>query len=85
MELCLDHLVGQERELSTSVDTLAQTEQALKRLDCLESSAQVDTCQHLQITLNLDRQRVPEDVERECAQMNGPPPLVCVFAGPIRR
>ncbi|XP_040029498.2 proto-oncogene DBL isoform X2 [Gasterosteus aculeatus] len=40
MELCLEHLVGQERELSTSVDTLAQTEQALKRLDCLESSAQ---------------------------------------------
>uniref|UniRef100_A0AAQ4NWX3 MCF.2 cell line derived transforming sequence n=1 Tax=Gasterosteus aculeatus aculeatus TaxID=481459 RepID=A0AAQ4NWX3_GASAC len=29
------------QELSTSVDTLAQTEQALKRLDCLESSAQV--------------------------------------------
>ncbi|XP_037316770.2 proto-oncogene DBL isoform X3 [Pungitius pungitius] len=40
MELCLEHLAGQERELSTSVDTLAQTEQALKRLDSLESSAQ---------------------------------------------
>ncbi|KAM8910409.1 proto-oncogene DBL isoform 2-T2 [Spinachia spinachia] len=40
MELCLGHLVAQERELSTSVDTLAQTEQALKRLDSLESSAQ---------------------------------------------
>lgn len=41
MEMCLEHLVGQERELSISVDTLAQTEQALKRLDSLESNAQV--------------------------------------------
>uniref|UniRef100_A0A8C3AU38 MCF.2 cell line derived transforming sequence n=1 Tax=Cyclopterus lumpus TaxID=8103 RepID=A0A8C3AU38_CYCLU len=32
--------VGQERELSISVDTLAQAEQALKRLDSLESNAQ---------------------------------------------
>lgn len=41
MELCLDHLMAQERELTTSVDTVAQTEQALKRLDGLESNAQV--------------------------------------------
>lgn len=41
MELCLDHLMAQERELTTSVDTEAQTEQALKRLDGLESNAQV--------------------------------------------
>ncbi|XP_034058770.1 proto-oncogene DBL isoform X1 [Gymnodraco acuticeps] len=40
MELCLEHLTGQEKELSISVDTLAQTEQALKRLDSLESNAQ---------------------------------------------
>uniref|UniRef100_A0A4W6EGM3 MCF.2 cell line derived transforming sequence n=1 Tax=Lates calcarifer TaxID=8187 RepID=A0A4W6EGM3_LATCA len=40
MELCLEHLMAQERELSVSVDTLAQTEQALKRLDSLESNAQ---------------------------------------------
>lgn len=41
MELCLEHLTAQEKELSISVDTLAQTEQALKRLDSLESNAQV--------------------------------------------
>lgn len=50
MELCLDHLMAQERELSVSVDTLPQTEQALKRLDTLESNAQVSvslsSCQH---------------------------------------
>ncbi|TDH07495.1 hypothetical protein EPR50_G00106590 [Perca flavescens] len=40
MELCLEHLTAQERELSISVDTLVQTEQALKRLDSLESNAQ---------------------------------------------
>ncbi|KAM7417436.1 hypothetical protein PAMA_017200 [Pampus argenteus] len=40
MELCLEHLMAEERELSISVDTLAQTEQALKRLDGLESKAQ---------------------------------------------
>ncbi|XP_053179359.1 proto-oncogene DBL [Scomber japonicus] len=40
MELCLEHLMAEERELSISVDTLAQTEQALKRLDGLESNAQ---------------------------------------------
>ncbi|XP_028272182.1 proto-oncogene DBL isoform X3 [Parambassis ranga] len=39
MELCLEHLMTQERELSISVNTLAQTEQALKRLDSLESNA----------------------------------------------
>ena len=38
--------MAQERELTTSVDTMAQTEQALKRLDGLESNAQVS--QHLQ-------------------------------------
>ncbi len=41
MEMCVDHLMAQERELPKSVDTLAQTEQALKRLDSLESNAQV--------------------------------------------
>eukprot|EP00064_Thunnus_orientalis_P002095 superscaffoldBa00000145_g2102 len=40
MELCLEHLMAEERELSISVDTLTQTEQALKRLDGLESNAQ---------------------------------------------
>uniref|UniRef100_A0A8C5GC70 MCF.2 cell line derived transforming sequence a n=1 Tax=Gouania willdenowi TaxID=441366 RepID=A0A8C5GC70_GOUWI len=37
-ELCLDHLLAQERELHTSVNTLPQTEQALKKLDGLESN-----------------------------------------------
>lgn len=37
--------MAQERELSTSVDTLAQTEQALKRLDSLETNAQVSVFQ----------------------------------------
>ncbi|XP_027141618.1 proto-oncogene DBL isoform X1 [Larimichthys crocea] len=39
MEMCLDHLMTQEKELLISVDTLGQTEQALKRLDSLESNA----------------------------------------------
>ncbi|XP_056295276.1 proto-oncogene DBL isoform X4 [Pseudoliparis swirei] len=39
--LCLEHLVGQEKEFSISVDTPAQAEQALKMLDSLESNAQV--------------------------------------------
>lgn len=41
MELCLKHLLAQEREVSTSGDTLAQTEQALKDLENLESNAEV--------------------------------------------
>ncbi|XP_029020159.1 proto-oncogene DBL isoform X2 [Betta splendens] len=40
MEVCLEHLMAQEKQLSTSVDTLVQTEQALKSLDDLESNAQ---------------------------------------------
>uniref|UniRef100_A0A665WRE4 MCF.2 cell line derived transforming sequence a n=1 Tax=Echeneis naucrates TaxID=173247 RepID=A0A665WRE4_ECHNA len=39
-ELCLEHLMSQEKQLSISVDTLTQTEQALKKLDSLESNAQ---------------------------------------------
>lgn len=41
MELCLKHLIAQEKELVTSVNNLPQTDQALKKLDVLESSAQV--------------------------------------------
>ncbi|TMS17699.1 Proto-oncogene DBL [Larimichthys crocea] len=41
MEMCLDHLMTQEKELLISVDTLGQTEQALKRLDSLESNAKL--------------------------------------------
>lgn len=41
MELCLEHLTAQERELCISANSLAETEQALKRLDNLESNAQV--------------------------------------------
>lgn len=41
MELCLKHLLAQERELTTSVNNLSHTEQALKKLDNLESNAQV--------------------------------------------
>lgn len=37
--------MAQERELSISVDTLAETEQALKRLDSLECDAQVSVFQ----------------------------------------
>ncbi|XP_016894997.1 proto-oncogene DBL [Cynoglossus semilaevis] len=40
MELCLGHLTAQEREFSVAVETLAQTEQALKKLNTLESNAQ---------------------------------------------
>uniref|UniRef100_A0A672YRE6 MCF.2 cell line derived transforming sequence a n=1 Tax=Sphaeramia orbicularis TaxID=375764 RepID=A0A672YRE6_9TELE len=39
-ELCLEHLLAQEKEMSISVDTLPQVEQALKKLDSLESNAQ---------------------------------------------
>ncbi|KAM4585965.1 proto-oncogene DBL [Fundulus diaphanus] len=40
MELCLEQLMHQERELSINVSTVAQTEHALKMLDSLESNAQ---------------------------------------------
>nr|XP_043895415.1 proto-oncogene DBL isoform X1 [Solea senegalensis] len=40
MEFCLEHLTAQERELTVSVDTEAQAEHALKKLDSLESNAQ---------------------------------------------
>ncbi|KAM3866729.1 proto-oncogene DBL [Diretmus argenteus] len=40
MELCLECLLAQEREVSTSGDTLAQTEQALRDLESLDSNAQ---------------------------------------------
>ncbi|KAM6924206.1 proto-oncogene DBL [Xenentodon cancila] len=40
MDLCLEHIMCQEKELSLNVNTLAQTEQALKRLDDLESNSQ---------------------------------------------
>lgn len=45
MDLCLEHLMNQEKEFSTKVSTLAQTEQALKRMDSLESNAQVSVVQ----------------------------------------
>lgn len=47
MELCLGHLTAQEREFSVAVETLAQTEQALKKLNTLESNAQVSLHQCL--------------------------------------
>lgn len=37
--------MNQEKEFSTKVSTLAQTEQALKRMDSLESNAQVSVVQ----------------------------------------
>ncbi|XP_008302623.1 proto-oncogene DBL [Stegastes partitus] len=40
IELCLEHLMAQERELSITVNTLAQADQALKKLDSVESNAQ---------------------------------------------
>uniref|UniRef100_A0A3Q2CNF6 MCF.2 cell line derived transforming sequence a n=1 Tax=Cyprinodon variegatus TaxID=28743 RepID=A0A3Q2CNF6_CYPVA len=51
MELCLEHLMQQERELSINVSTLAQTEQALKRLDSLESNAQQEVISRAQIII----------------------------------
>lgn len=48
----------QEKELLISVDTLGQTEQALKRLDSLESNAKVS--QYLQITALICRLFVPD-------------------------
>ncbi|XP_068596179.1 proto-oncogene DBL [Brachionichthys hirsutus] len=40
MEMCLEHLMAQEREVVASVNTVVQAEQALKRLGSLESNAQ---------------------------------------------
>ncbi|XP_077388210.1 LOW QUALITY PROTEIN: proto-oncogene DBL [Festucalex cinctus] len=40
MEACLSRATSQQSELSTTVDTLVQTEQALKQLDALETDAQ---------------------------------------------
>jgi len=55
--LCLEHLVGQEKEFSISVDTPAQAEQALKMLDSLESNAQVNAYNTF-IALNLHTYRL---------------------------
>lgn len=41
--------MAQETELPMSVSTLAQTEQALKRLDSLESNAQVSKYQEITV------------------------------------
>lgn len=41
MEMRLQDLISEERELLVSASTLAQTEQVLKRFDSLESNAQV--------------------------------------------
>ncbi|XP_054647765.1 proto-oncogene DBL isoform X2 [Dunckerocampus dactyliophorus] len=52
MESCLERLASQEGELSTHVDTLAQAEQALKRLDTLESFAQEVTSRAQMVILH---------------------------------
>lgn len=39
--------MSQERELSVSFESLVQTEQALKRMEFLESNAKVGICQEL--------------------------------------
>lgn len=41
MELSLERLASQEREVSSSGETLTQTEQTLRDLDSLEAHAQV--------------------------------------------
>jgi hypothetical protein len=41
MELSLEHLASQEREMSSSGEKLTQTEQTLRDLDILEAHAQV--------------------------------------------
>ena len=41
MEKSLQGLTSQEKELSSSAETLAQAEQALKELESLDSQAQV--------------------------------------------
>uniref|UniRef100_A0A3P8UXN2 MCF.2 cell line derived transforming sequence n=1 Tax=Cynoglossus semilaevis TaxID=244447 RepID=A0A3P8UXN2_CYNSE len=54
MELCLGHLTAQEREFSVAVETLAQTEQALKKLNTLEvvSRAQIIILHGHQLSAN---------------------------------
>ncbi|XP_061541390.1 proto-oncogene DBL isoform X1 [Phycodurus eques] len=55
MESCLSRVSSQQSELSTTVDTLAQVEQALKQLDTLETFAQVchvtEVMSHAQIII----------------------------------
>lgn len=84
MELCLEHLTAQERELFISVDTLAQTEQALKRLDSLESNAQVSVsqsdCRYQQITALIYLLCVDPRISKTTS-----PSFLCVFVRSIRR
>lgn len=58
MEMRLQDLISEERELLVSASTLAQTEQVLKRFDSLESNAQVsqraNINSHTSLTINKD-------------------------------
>lgn len=73
--------MAQERELSVSVNTLAQTEQALKRLDNLESNTQVS--KYLQITAVITELRVLVVLAINTKCTYGI--FLCVFVGFIRR
>ncbi|KAK7922482.1 hypothetical protein WMY93_009384 [Mugilogobius chulae] len=50
MEKCLEHLLTQEKDLPSSVDNLPQAEQALKKIDTLQSSA-LDVMSRAQIII----------------------------------
>ncbi|XP_072293143.1 proto-oncogene DBL [Eucyclogobius newberryi] len=50
MEMCLEHLLTQEKDLPSSVDNLPQAEQALKNIDMLQSSA-LDVMSRAQIII----------------------------------
>lgn len=73
--------MAQERELLVSVNTLAQTEEALKRLDNLESNTQVS--KYLQITALITELCVLAVLatNTNCTYSI----FACVFVGSIRR
>lgn len=52
MEMRLQALMSEEREVPVCVSTLAQTEQVLKRFDSLESNAQVGQRANINIKLH---------------------------------
>lgn len=52
MEMRLQALMSEEREVPVSVSTLAQTEQVLKRFDSLETNAQVGQCANINMKIH---------------------------------
>lgn len=74
MEMCLQALMSEEREVPVSVSTLAQMEQVLKRFDSLESNAQVGQCAIINIKIHTS---LAISTNRNCFK--------CVFVGCGRR